>query len=287
MSAASPGRPGSAVAPRFEASSRDYAYDPRGPIEPAGVAPSDWAEEYHEASKMHAAFPSASLGPAGQELITSATARLALGRKALAFTGPATALPPPLSLDTDLVDLARRRRSGLPDECGEVTLEQLSAVLACSAATVPGRPEQRVNPSAGALYPLDVIVVARRVTGVAAGAYLYDPLDHRLLPRVDVDPDRFHQEVGENLIVPPLPAVTLAVVATFARSRTKYALRGYRFALLEAGHVAHAALLAATAAGLHTQPWGGFIDDAANRHLELDGVERACLYLVALSGGTT
>jgi hypothetical protein len=32
-------------------------------------------------------------------------------------------------------------------------------------------------------------------------------------------------------------------------------------------------------------PWGGFIDAAVDAHLELDGLERSCVYLLALSAG--
>jgi SagB-type dehydrogenase family enzyme len=83
----------------------------------------------------------------------------------------------------------------------------------------------------------------------------------------------------------PQPALTLAVAGTFARSRAKYGLRGYRFALLEAGHLVQAALTVATALGASTLPWGGFIDAAVDAHLELDGLERSCVYLLALSAG--
>ncbi len=42
-------------------------------------------------------------------------------------------------------------------------------------------------------------------------------------------------------------AALLVVSAVFWRSRFKYGLRGYRFALLEAGHAVQNAVLAATA----------------------------------------
>ncbi|SHG04487.1 SagB-type dehydrogenase domain-containing protein [Jatrophihabitans endophyticus] len=268
--------------PAFEASRRAYGYSPRGPLVADGQPPLDFAEEFHEASKMHADFPATALGPGGQQLTTSATARLRLGRKALAFTGTRLALPAPAALPAELLTLARHRRSGLPEDCGDVDLADLSAVLAVAAGPVPGRPDVRVTPSAGAMYPLDVVVVAHAVRGLPPGAYVYDAVGHSLLPRLHLDPVRFHADVGAT-IAPPRPAVMLALVATFARSRAKYGLRGYRFALLEAGHVAQAALTAATSLGLATLPWGGFIDSAADRHLELDGLERSCVYLVGLS----
>jgi SagB-type dehydrogenase family enzyme len=129
-----------------------------------------------------------------------------------------------------------------------------------------------------------VVAIVRAVTGIEAGAYVYDPIEHALRRRSLLDPDRFHALVHRPAPeMPPLPAVTLAVVATFARSRVKYGLRGYRFVLIEVGHLAQNALLAATALGLHTVPWGGFVDADADRLLELDGIDRGCLYLIGLS----
>jgi SagB-type dehydrogenase family enzyme len=98
-----------------------------------------------------------------------------------------------------------------------------------------------------------------------------------------VEPVAFHREAG-GAMAPEQPSVTFALVATFARTRVKYGLRGYRFALLEAGHLAQAVITTATAIGLHTLPWGGFVDSAVDGALELDGVERSCVYLVGVSG---
>lgn len=270
------------VPPGFDASLRSFAHEAHGSWFAAGDEPVDLAEEFHEASKMRSGFPAQMFGPAGQQLATSHNAHLALGRKALACTGPLVELPPIRELPVELVALARSRRSGLPDPCRPVAFDALSTVLAICAGPVPGRPDLRTTPSGGALYPLDVVVVAHAVTGLDRGAYVYDPIGHALLARGEFDPADFHAAAGES-IAPHQPSVTLALVATFARSRAKYGLRGYRFSLIEAGHVAQAAVTAATALGLASLPWGGFIDAGADRMLELDGLERSCVYLVTIS----
>jgi SagB-type dehydrogenase family enzyme len=172
----------------------------------------------------------------------------------------------------------------LPDAPSPVGLDQLSTILALCAGRHPERPGLRVVPSGGAMYPLDVAVIAHDVSGLPAGAYAYDPIAHALCALGEVEPSAFHAAASAGLLAPPQPALTLAIVATFARTRAKYGLRGYRFCLLEAGHVAHAALLAGTALGLAALPWGGFADAAVDDLLELDGRERSCIYLVAFSG---
>jgi SagB-type dehydrogenase family enzyme len=63
---------------------------------------------------------------------------------------------------------------------------------------------------------------------------------------------------------------------------SKYGLRGYRFALLEAGHVGQNLVLAATGLGLGAVPLGGYYDRPTDELLGLDGVNESTLYLVAV-----
>ena len=70
----------------------------------------------------------------------------------------------------------------------------------------------------------------------------------------------------------------------FWRSRFKYGLRGYRFALLEAGHVMQNALLAATAMRVPALPLGGFYDCRLDELVGADGLEESTVY-AALIGG--
>ena len=69
------------------------------------------------------------------------------------------------------------------------------------------------------------------------------------------------------------------VAAVFGRTRFKYGVRGYRFALLEAGHVGQNVLLAATALGLGAVPLGGYYDRLTDEFLGLDGVNESTLYI--------
>jgi SagB-type dehydrogenase family enzyme len=273
------------LAPSVFASLREFAYERRSPW-PGDGAPDDLAEEFHEASKVAAAFPAQALGPAGRQLLSSDDAPFALGRKALAHAGPQLRLTGPAAVPVDLRALTHRRRSRLPEHCGPVSLDQLGTILALSAGSSPTVPGLRVTPSGGAMYPLDVAVIAHRVDGLAPGGYLYDPIKHGLLARTTIRPAEFHARASAARPMPQ-PSLTLAVVATFARSRAKYGLRGYRFALLEAGHLVQAALTVATAVGLDALPWGGFIDHDVDHRLELDGLDRSCVYLLAISAGPT
>jgi SagB-type dehydrogenase family enzyme len=243
----------------------------------------DIAEDFHEASKIYPACAARAMGPAGQFIANEPQASFALGRKALLHAGTPVLLAPPPALPVDLTHVVRSRRSSLPDAPAAVDLDQLGALLGLCAGQHPERPGFRVVPSGGAMYPLDLALIAHQVTGLPSGAYVYDPIAHGLFPLGPLDPPAFHAAASASLLAPPQPALTLAIVATFARTRAKYGLRGYRFCLLEAGHIAQAALLAASALGLAALPWGGFIDAAVDDLLELDGRERSCVYLVAIS----
>ena len=76
--------------------------------------------------------------------------------------------------------------------------------------------------------------------------------------------------------------VIVFLAAVFCRSQKKYGPRGYRYILLEAGHVAQTLCLGATERGLGTLCMGGFRDARLNRWLGLDGIDEAVVYSVAI-----
>ncbi len=106
---------------------------------------------------------------------------------------------------------------------------------------------RRPVPSAGALYPLEALRrCASPSTGLEPGVYHYDPFRHRLAllgPLPFAAPARGARRSGAGS-TPRLRSWSSRRV--FWRSRFKYGLRGYRFALLEAGHLVQNAVLAAT-----------------------------------------
>jgi SagB-type dehydrogenase family enzyme len=171
---------------------------------------------------------------------------------------------------------------------GPIRLPQLAKVLQLSygvnrsnEGTHFPRPF-RVIPSGGALYPLEVYVHARRVEGIAPGLYHYDPEDHVF--------DVLRARDESDLIIPHLVQQDLArgaaayvfLSAVFARSTFKYGDRGYRFILLEAGHLAQNAILTAQEMGLATVNVGGYADRAIDRYLDFDGLNESCIYIMLI-----
>lgn len=207
----------------------------------------------------------------------------------LAFDGCARfALPPAGGLALPLGDAIRRRRT--PQTLAErnIRLDQLSTLLFHAAGIT--RPESdglfprpfRAAPSAGAMYPLDLFIHATQVEGLPSGLYHYNSHRHDLAVLAEGDRSR---QLADVLVQSELPykATFLAfIVATFERSTQKYHERGYKFALIEAGHICQNLLLAAVASDLAGMPLGGFYDGAMDGFLELDGVTHATVYVVAI-----
>src|SRR5207245_963618 len=75
------------------------------------------------------------------------------------------------------------------------------------------------------------------------------------------------------------PSVVVVLTSMLARVERKYLERGFRFALLEAGHIGQNLGLVATALGLASTCVGGFCDDEMNRLLGLDRDDEVSTYL--------
>jgi len=142
--------------------------------------------------------------------------------------------------------------------------------------------QTRAAPSAGGLYPLELYVICSDITGLRDGAYHYAPLEHTLEPLRDGVPPEM---LTTFLLAEPFVRNANAIVfltAVFDRTLHKYGPRGYRYILLEAGHVAQNLCLLAMERSLGSLCLGGFMDGAANRFLRIDGVEEAAVYGIAI-----
>jgi SagB-type dehydrogenase family enzyme len=245
-----------------------------------GVPLDDPAEAFHEASALHpdVAPPSlaAMLELARDPVLQQTVARASYARAHL----PGVDLPAAALGDARLETAVAARRSRRPEVPLPLPVAALASILACAYRSSGGR---RPVPSGGALYPLELYVAALAVDGVGSGVYHYDPFRHRLA-RLGA---AVRADVGLALVEPVLvetAAAVLVVTAMFWRTRFKYGLRGYRFAVLEAGHAAQNALLAAAALDVAALPVGGFYDRRLDALVGADGLEQASLYALVLGG---
>ena len=139
----------------------------------------------------------------------------------------------------------------------------------------------RVYPSAGARFPLECYLIASRCAGLAAGAYHYDAVGHRLATLVEADLCRDVERAFGFPWITGARAV-LVLTAALGRGAVKYADRAYRFALIEAGHVGQNAILVGEALGVPVTPVGGFADEPLNRLLGARKDGELALYSLVL-----
>jgi len=124
-------------------------------------------------------------------------------------------------------------------------------------------------PSAGALYPLEIYLVADHIEGLHAGIYRYNYRDHALeaLLKGTVLKALASACFSQNWV--SRAAAAIIITAVYERTTRKYGSRGERYVHLEAGHAAQNIYLKAAALGLGTTEVGAFDDNAVKRVLGL------------------
>lgn len=239
-------------------------------------------EWFHEASKV-SRFDSSLPTPA-------VLARMAQLWESLPYSGyEAIPLPEhPLPLTISLEQALRERATARSIAPRRLSLDEVATVLHYAygvtrdnAGTVFPRPFRMV-PSGGGLYPLELYFHSVNIDGLKPGLYHFNPVQRcvRLLREGD-DSRRLSEAMVQGQLALD-SSLLLFVTAVFERSTFKYADRGYRFALIEAGHVAQNTSLAASALGLGTVVIGGYFDREIDKILELDGLCQSTIYMIGL-----
>ena len=186
----------------------------------------------------------------------------------------------------DLFELIKRRRSVRAFSRAPLSRRELSILLRYSAG-ITGRLDdqraRRAQPSGGARFPLEIyVMVLRAGEALPAGLYHYQVKTHEL----DVLWSRpFDEETVGRLFTYEWvkdAAVVILLTAVFWRNQCKYGERGYRYILIEAGHIGQNLYLVSEALGLKCCALGGTNDDAVEKLLDLDGITESMVYALAL-----
>lgn len=189
-------------------------------------------------------------------------------------------LPDP-GLDGDLtLEAALEARRSLRSYSGDpLSLEDVSQLLwAAQGVTDSGR-GFRTAPSAGATYPLEVYVVAGKVTGLSEGVYRYDPGSHRLHVESTEDlREALYKAALQQAAVRNAPVV-LVMTGVYERTTARYGERGVRYVYMEVGHAAQNVYLQAASLGLGTVVIGAFDDSKVQEIMDL-GEDEHPLYLM-------
>lgn len=141
---------------------------------------------------------------------------------------------------------------------------------------------RRPYPSAGARYPLEVYPIILNCKGIKKGLYHYNVKEDylELLLNEDLDTWLIKTTGGEKWI--KNAAVVFIITGVLDRTRIKYDDRGYRYTLIETGHLGQNICLLATGLSLGSCPFGGYIDDEVNKLLDINLQKEVALYMIAI-----
>lgn len=118
----------------------------------------------------------------------------------------------------------------------------------------------RTAPSAGALYPLEIYIIAGKVTNLDAGIYKYKPRGHELLKIIEGDKrTELYRVALRQRPIKDAPVI-MVFCAVYKRTIGKYKKRGIRYILMEIGHSSQNVCLQAVSLDLGTVTLGAFND---------------------------
>lgn len=240
--------------------------------------PDGWLTElHHENTKLSAHSASAHL-----ERVEAFAQQADGDDAALTIYPNRPSVPVPRSRGWWGIDaLIHRRRTHRVFGGKPMSFQAVSRIIHNSMGiTDPRRRSLRATPSAGALYPLELRLAALNVRGLKQGIYSYLPYDS-MLERLTEDID--HELLADASLHRQLVVqcgMVLGIFANWGRMIAKYGDRGYRFALLEAGHAAQNILLTCTASRLVAVPIGGFLDDEIETVFDAASPAQRVLYLI-------
>jgi SagB-type dehydrogenase family enzyme len=183
-------------------------------------------------------------------------------------------LPAPNYKSNTSVEEALQKRRSVRDYNKEsLSLFEISQILWAAQGITDKKYGLRTAPSAGALYPIEVYLVAANVTELTEGIYKYDPRRHTLKEitegdkRIEISNAALRQDAIEN------SSAIVLITAIYERTSVKYGKRTERYVNIEVGHIGQNIYLQAVSLGLGTVMMGAFEDDALKKVLNLPANE--------------
>jgi SagB-type dehydrogenase family enzyme len=172
------------------------------------------------------------------------------------------------------------RRSKRAFRSDPVRLADAGQLLWAAQGITDPEEQKRAAPSAGALYPLEVYLVATQVEGLAPGVYRYRPEEHDLVLQTA---GRLRSDLAASIDQDCIRFATCVLVfaAVYERTAVRFGERTVCFVHMEAAHAAENVQLQGTALGLGSVMVGAFKADEISRILGLpEGQET--VYLMAV-----
>ena len=177
-----------------------------------------------------------------------------------------------------LEQLLQTRRSKRSFTADKLSLSELSRLLFAAQGKTHPR-GYRTAPSAGALYPLEVFLVAGEVETLKPGIYRYVPDSHELIHLADGDQrrDLAQAALRQNWIA-QAPAI-IVICAVYERVTGKYGQRGIQYVHIESGCAAQNLCLQAVDLNLGTTLVGAFDDSKIQKIIQAKTQEQPLLVI--------
>jgi len=203
-------------------------------------------------------------------------------------TQPLIALPDPqlARVPVDLCALLAQRRTQRAYAPEPLSLATLSFLLWSTQGVqkhTPGERTLRTVPSAGARHAFETLLLVNNVAGLAPALYRYVATRHAVT--VFSSNESMLDDVRDgfrNMNLVTLSAVVFIWVCVLERMTWRFGERGWRYVLLDAGHVCENLYLAGEASGCGTSAIGAFNDADINTSLGLDGVGQFVIYAASV-----
>ncbi|MGB9857319.1 MAG: SagB/ThcOx family dehydrogenase [Dictyoglomaceae bacterium] len=183
-------------------------------------------------------------------------------------------LPEPRYKSNVSIEEALLKRRSIRNYKNEpLTLFEISQILWSAQGITDKKMGFRTTPSAGALYPLEIYVVAGKVKDLEAGVYKYRPETHDiiLVLKGDKRKELYNASLRQEW-VRDAPLI-IVISAIFERTTVKYGERGIRYVYMEAGHCAQNIYLQCVSLNLGTVSVGAFHDEEVKKILNLERKE--------------
>lgn len=158
---------------------------------------------------------------------------------------------------------SRRSFSGAP------SMTAISQLLWAAQGITDKANGHRTAPSAGALRPLEVYLVANNVSGLNAGVYHYDPSAHALDLRGSGERGAALAKAARSQQSVASAPASIVIAGDISRTEVKYGARSPRYVHIEVGAAAQNVYLQAESLGLATVFIGSFDDAEVSKVLDL------------------
>ncbi len=190
------------------------------------------------------------------------------------YTSETIRLPEPVQdSKTSIEQALTQRRSVRSFTDSSLTLAEVSQLLWAAQGITSPR-ELRTAPSAGALYPLEMYLVAGNVDALPAGVYHYEAERHELVRIVSGDkrPVLCAAALGQPSV--RNAAAVIVIAAVYELTTIKYGTRGIQYVHMETGHAAQNVSLQAVPLHLGTVVIGAFQDAEVKKVLKMPDREQ-------------